>query len=146
MIVHTLARNKQTVWYALLTGKTERIDSNGFRTGQYELNYAGPVKTAMNIRWDAGPVTLEQQGLAASGKRRMVTDDLNCPITIGTILWIGAEPQYPEGYAVCGESICGNAVCGVVGTRTLNPNYYVCETPQRSLNHVVYIVQEVSVS
>lgn len=124
--MHCLARNKKTVWYANPIGKTETIDSNGFRTGQYEVNYSEPVKTAMNIRWDNGPVTLEPQGIAASGKRRMVTDDLNCPITLGTILWVDSEPQYEE--------------------TTVKPNYYVCETPQKSLNHIVYIVQEVTVS
>lgn len=144
--MHTLARNKKPVWYALLQGKTELKDLHGFRTGQYKLNYAEPVLTRMNIRWDNGPVVLEAQGLAASGKRRMVTDDMNCPITLGTILWINAEPQYAETDAICGAAICGKAVCGSHGTRTSKPNYYVCEMPQKSLNHIVYIVQEVSVS
>ena len=144
--MHTLSRNKKTVWYALLQGKTERLDANGFRTGQFELNYSEPVKTAMNIRWDVGPVLLEAQGLAAQGKRRLVTDDMDCPISLGTILWIDAEPQYGETAAICGIPTCGNAVCGTVGTKTHKPNYYVCETPQKSLNHIAYIVQEVSVS
>lgn len=144
--MHTLARNKKPVWYALLQGKTESRDLHGFRTGQFKLNYSEPVKAMMNIRWDDGPVNLEQQGLAASGKRRMVTDDMNCPITLGTILWIDAEPQYGEEDAICGNAVCGMAVCGTVGTKTHKPNYYVCAMPQKSLNHIVYIVQEVSVS
>ena len=146
MIVHCLARNKKTVWYANPLGKTETIDANGFRTGQYKLNYSEPVKTAMNIRWDKGAVTLEPQGLAASGQRRLVTDDMACPITLGTILWIDAEPQYAETTAMCGAALCGDAVCGGDVSRTHKPNYYVCETPQKSLNHIAYIVQEVSVS
>lgn len=144
--MHTLWRNKKVVWYALLQGKTERIDANGFRTGQFELNYSEPVKTMMNIRWDVGSVLLEAQGLAAQGKRRLVTSDMRCPITLGTILWIDCEPQYGETAAICGIPTCGNAVCGTVGTKTHKPNYYVCETPQKSLNHIAYIVQEVSVS
>lgn len=144
--MHTLARNKKPVWYALLMGKTERFDANGFRTGQFELNYSEPVKAMMNIRWDVGPVLLEAQGLAAQGKRRLVTDDMDCPITLGTILWIDAEPQYGEEDAICGKAVCGIAVCGIVGTKTHKPNYYVCEVPQKSLNHIAYIVQEVSVS
>ena len=144
--MHTLWRNKKVVWYALLQGKTERLDANGFRTGQFELNYSEPVKAMMNIRWDVGPVLLEAQGLAAQGKRRLVTSDMNCPITLGTILWIDAEPQYAETDAICGAAICGKAVCGSHGTRTHKPNYYVCEMPQKSLNHIAYIVQEVSVS
>ena len=144
--MHTLWRNKKTVWYALLQGKTERVDANGFRTGQFELNYSEPVKAMMNIRWDVGSVLLEAQGLAAQGKRRLVTSDMNCPITLGTILWIDCEPQYGETAAICGIPTCGNAVCGTVGTKTHKPNYYVCEMPQKSLNHIAYIVQEVSVS
>lgn len=144
--MHTLTRNKKTVWYALPNGKTETVDSNGFRTGQYRVNYSEPIKTAMNIRWDVGAVRLEQQGLAASGKRRLVTDDMNCPVTLGTILWIDAEPQYADNNALCGQAVCGNAVCGGDISRTSKPNYYVCETPQKSLNHIAYIVQEVSVS
>ena len=144
--MHTLARNKKPVWYALLQGKTERLDANGFRTGQFELNYSEPVKTMMNIRWDVGSVLLEAQGLAAQGKRRLVTGDMNCPITLGAILWIDAEPQYAETTAMCGADLCGDAVCGGDVSRTHKPNYYVCETPQKSLNHIAYIVQEVSVS
>lgn len=126
-VMHTLARNKKAVWYSLCTGKTETVDSNGFRTGQYKVIYAAPVKTMMNIRWDVGAVLLEGFGLNDSGKRRMVTDDMSCPITLGTILWIGIEPDaYGEDGAV-------------------KHNYAVCETPQKSLNHIVYIVEEVKV-
>ena len=143
--MHTLARNKQPVWYALLKGKTERLDENGFRTGQYDLEYEEPVLAPMNIRWDVGAVRLEQQGLAASGKRRMVTGDMDCPITLGTVLWVNEEPQYPDNTAVVGYAVVGQAIVGEIGPRTCKPNYYVCETPQKSLNHIAYIVEEVSV-
>lgn len=124
----TLARNKQTVWYALCNGKTEAHDSNGFRTGQYTVSYGAPVKTEMNIRWDDGAVRLEGFGLNSSGRRRILTDDLNCPITLGTILWIGIEPDE-------------NGENGAV-----KHNYAVCEVPQKSLTQIVYIVEEVNVS
>lgn len=123
----TLARNKQTIWYALCNGKTEILDANGFRTGQYQVTYSAPVKTAMNIRWDDGAVRLEGFGLNGSGRRRLVTDDLNCPINIGSILWIGVEPDaYGEDGAV-------------------KHNFAVCEVPQKSLTQIVYIVEEVQV-
>lgn len=121
--MHTLARNKKPIWYALRTGKTEIIDSNGFRTGQYQLTYAEPVKAMMNIRWDDGSVRLEGFGINNSARRRMVTDDMNCPIDIDTILWIGIEP-----------------------TNGVAHNYVVSGSPQKSLNHIVYIVEEVNVS
>ena len=121
----TLARNKQPIWYSLCTGKAEIIDANGFRTGQYQLTYAEPVKAMMNIRWDDGSVRLEGFGLNDSAKRRLVTDDMNCPIGIDTIMWIGIEPN---------ES------------GTVAHNYVVSGSPQKSLNHIAYIVEEVNVS
>ena len=123
--MHTLARNKTTIWYALCTGKTELVDEYGNRTGQYELTYSEPQAAAMNIRWDDGAVRLEGFGLNDSGKRRMVTDDMNCPIAIDSILWIGVEP---------------NAL------GTVPHNYVVVGSPQKSLNHIVYIVEECNVS
>ena len=144
--VRLLDRNKQTVWYALCTGKTERIDENGFRTGQYDPTYAEPVRTRMNIRWDSGAVRLEGFGENGAGKRRIVTDDLNCPITLGSILWIGIEPQYSEDSAVVGSAIVGKARVGYRSSRTLKPNYYVAEVPQKSLTQIVYIIEEVNVS
>jgi hypothetical protein len=82
----------------------------------------------MNIRWDDGAVRLEGFGLNSSGRRRILTDDLNCPITLGTILWIGIEPDE-------------NGESGAV-----KHNYAVCEVPQKSLTQIVYIVEEVNVS
>lgn len=123
--MHTLARNKTTIWYALCTGKTELVDEYGNRTGQYELTYSEPQAAAMNIRWNDGAVRLEGFGLNDSGKRRMVTDDMNCPIAIDSILWIGIEP---------------NAL------GTVPQNYVVVGSPQKSLNHIVYIVEECNAS
>ena len=119
----TLARNKQPIWYSLCTGKAEIIDANGFRTGQYQPTYAEPVKTMMNIRWDDGAVRLEGFGLNDSAKRRLVTDDMSCPIGVGTIIWIGIEP-----------------------TNGVAHNYVVSGSPQKSLTQIVYIVEEVNVS
>lgn len=123
--MHTLARNKQPIYYATLQSKTELIDEYGNRTGQFELTYSEPVLARMNIRWDDGAVQLEGFGLNVSARRRVVTDDLNCPIGIDTILWIGIEPE------VDGESV--------------PHNFVVAQAPEKSLNHIVYIVEEVNV-
>ena len=119
--MHTLSRNKQTIYYALLTGKTELTDSHGNRTGQYKLNYSDPVEARMNIRWDNGEVQLEGFGLNVSARRRMVTDDMNCPIDAETILWIGVSKEGPHNFVVVGA-------------------------PEKSLNHIVYVVEEVNVT
>lgn len=123
-----LARNKQPVYYALLRRKTEQTDDYGNNTGQYTLSYYDPVEWAANIRWDSGAVELEAFGLNANGTRRIVTSDLDCPIAIDTVLWIGITPDE-------------NGFDGAV-----KPNYVVSGVPERSLNQIAYVVQEVNIS
>lgn len=141
----TLARNKQVVWYALASGKTEIIDENGFRTGQYKVEYEKPVKTRMNIRWDDSAVRLEGFGLNGSGRRRLVTDDMNCPITLGTILWIAKVPELVDENAIVDEAEVDVAEVGNDDRLAELPNYYVCQVPQKSLTQIVYVVEEVNV-
>lgn len=123
-----LARNKQTVYYALLKSKTEIKDSYGNNTGQYTLEYYAPVALSANVRWDSGAVELDGFGLNSSGSRRMVLSDLDCPIDIDTVLWIGKTPD-ANGYS-----------------GTIKPNYVVSAVPERSLNHVSYLLMEVNLS
>ena len=126
--MNTLARNRKTLYYALLKSKTEQTDDYGNKTGQYDLTYNAPVQYAANIRWDSGAVELDGFGLNASGTRRMVVCDPNCPIDIDTVLWIGKTPDN-AGYA-----------------GTVAPNYVVSGTPERSLNQTAYLLQEVNIS
>ena len=54
-----LARNKQTLWYALYTGKTAVYDADGLFTGEYEEGYSTPVEAKMNISPANGRAALE---------------------------------------------------------------------------------------
>lgn len=128
--MNCLARNKTTIYYATLSGKTETTDEYGNKTGQYELTYAAPVEWAANIRWDSGAVELEGFGLNQSGTRRIVTCDMDCPITESSILWIGITPTV-------------NAQTGVVSPKH---NYVVAGAPERSINQIAILIQEVNVS
>ena len=126
--MHCLARNKQTVYYALLKSKEEITDDYGNATGQYALEYYAPVALTANVRWDSGAVELEGFGLNSSGSRRMVLSDLDCPIDIDTVLWVGRTPD-ENGYS-----------------GAIKPNYVVSAVPERSLNHVAYSLLEVNIS
>lgn len=128
--MNCLARNKTTIYYATVSEKTELTDEYGNKTGQYELTYSAPVEWAANIRWDSGAVQLDGFGLNQSGTRRIVTCDVNVPITDSTILWIGITPTVDEQ-------------TGVVSPRH---NYVVAGAPERSLNQLAILVQEVNVS
>jgi hypothetical protein len=128
--MNCLARNKTTIYYATLSEKTELTDEYGNKTGQYELTYAAPVEWAANCRWDSGAVQLEGFGLNQSGTRRIVTCDMDCPITESSILWIGITPTVDEQ----------------TGEVTPAHNYVVAGAPERSLNQLAILVQEVNVS
>lgn len=123
--MNCLARNKTTIYYATFKSKTEITDEYGNKTGQYTITYNTPVEWSANIRWDSGAVQLEGFGLNAAGTRRIVTCDMNCPIGIDTVLWIGKTPD---------------------ANGTVKPNYVVAGVPERSLNQIAILVQEANLS
>lgn len=126
--MRNLRYNMVPIWYALLVSKTENVDEYGNNTGTFKLNYSKPVKAWMNVRWNMGDAMLNPFGLNEDGRRRIATDDLNCPIELGTLLWIGIEPDSD------GED-------GAV-----KHNYELSGTPEKSLNQIVYLVCEVKAS
>lgn len=126
--MRNLLINTTPVWYALLESKTELTDEYGNKTGQYELHYSEPVRTLMNIRWNTGEIQLEGYGIDDGGRRKIVTDDMSCPITVDSILWIGRTPDSD------GED-------GAV-----KHNYVCTASVEKSINQIAYIVQEVNVS
>ena len=123
-----LARNKQTLWYALYSGKTEVQDANGLFTGEYKETYATPVKARMNISPANGKSALEAFGIATNYDKVLVTDDMTCPIAEDTILWIGLDPTTESN-----------------GKTVQNPYNFVVNRVSKSLNSIAYGVTEVSV-
>ena len=126
--MNTLSRNRKTIYYALLKSKTERKDDYGNLTGQYDLEYFAPVEYSANIRWDSGAVEFEGFGLNSNGTRRLVTCDLNCPIDIDTVILID-KTRDTNGYK-----------------GSVKPNDVLSGVPERSLNQIAYLLQEVSIS
>ena len=98
--MRTLERNKSTFYYALYNGKTELVDENGCKTGEYGVSYSTPVKMRANISPSKGKVYLEQYGLAGNYTRVILTDDVNCPISEDSILWIDRPITEPHNYVV----------------------------------------------
>ena len=99
--MRTLEINKQPMWYALCTGKTEVIDEYGNHTGVYELTYSDPVYYPVNMSESRNIVNFEAFGITADYDRTFVTSDLSCPIKEDTIIWFGADPTTaPHNYVV----------------------------------------------
>ena len=99
--MRTLEINKQPMWYALLTGKTEVIDEYGNHTGVFELTYSKPVYYPVNMSESRNIVKHEAFGVTADYDRTFVTTDMSCPISEDTIIWFGADPTTePHNYVV----------------------------------------------
>ena len=99
--MRTLEINRQPMWYALCTGKTEVIDEYGNHTGVFELTYSDPVYYPVNMSESRNIVNFEAFGITADYDRTFVTSDLSCPIKEDTIIWFGADPATdPHNYVV----------------------------------------------
>ena len=99
--MRTLEINKQPMWYALLTGKSEVIDEYGNHTGVFELTYSKPVYYPVNMSESRNIVKHEAFGVTADYDRTFVTTDMSCPITEDSIIWFGADPTTePHNYVV----------------------------------------------
>lgn len=115
-----LARNKQTLYYALVSSQTEIVDEYGNATGELNTTYTTPTQARMNVSPARGTVDVEQFGINANYTKTLVTDDMNCPIDESAILWIGTSTSAPYNYKVTQVA--------------------------RSLNSITYAVKEVNVS
>ena len=125
-----LEQNKQLFYYALQLDSVELVDEHGNRTGQYQLNYSEPMQAYMNISPARGAVGYEQYGLSTDYTRTIVTDDINCPISETSHLWLGIEPT--EIKIVDGVEVAVKV-----------PHNYVVESKSVSLNSVTYVIRAV---
>ena len=95
-----LARNCKTIYYALVQAETDTYDEYGNLTGSPRLTYSTPVKARMVLGRRTGSIALTPNGLEDNYEQRLMTDDMACPISTGTILWIDAAPTDANGNAV----------------------------------------------
>ena len=97
-----LAKNKQDVYYALLTGETDILDTDGNETGEKTLTYSSAVQVKMNVSGKGGSAVVMPYGLTVNFDRKMVTDDMSCPITETSRVWLDIVPEstIPPNYKV----------------------------------------------
>jgi len=93
--------NKQTIYYALFTGYTDATDDDGYKTGEKTTTYADPVAFRINVSAAKGATSQEPFGLEQNYSRTMNTCDMNCPIAVDTLVWVGRTPTTaPHNYRV----------------------------------------------
>lgn len=98
--MRSVQRNKQAIWYALRLDSTEVLDEYGNATGEFVEQYSVPMKLKINIGVPKGQINLERFGLNDDYSRVLATTDMDCPIAIDSILWVGIEPTLPHNYVV----------------------------------------------
>lgn len=99
--MRSVQRNKQTIYYATYKGSTEVVDEYGNATGEFVLQYNSPQPLKINVGVPKrGDITLERFGLNENYQRVLATTDMNCPLDIDTIIWIGIPTTKPYNYVV----------------------------------------------
>lgn len=116
--MHTLARNRRAFFYATYQGETPILDAEGRYTGEKKLTYANPKFARMNISPATGNSDLEPFGNNATYSHVLVTDIMDCEIDEQTIIWYGRKPDEKYNYLVVRKA--------------------------KTLNHVIYALQEVN--
>ena len=125
--MRTLNRNKTKVYYANYVSRAEITDSNNFSTLQYTNTYSAPVALCANVSPARGSVSMQPFGQWLEYDRTVITDDMSCPITEASILWIDKVPA--SSY-----------------TATDPEHDYIVVGIAKSLNSIAYAVKKVSVS
>jgi hypothetical protein len=121
LVLRTLERNKQVIYYALFDGKEPVVDEYGNQTGEYEILYTPPTLLKINVSAARGEYSTRQFGDTEKYDKVLMTDDLNVPITETSILWIDSLD-------------------------TTKPHDYIVKKVAKSLNSVSIAVSKVSVS
>lgn len=121
-----LRRNRQTIYYGLYQSKTELTDEYGNKTGNYKVNYSTPTAIKINVSAARGESDMEMFGINANYTKTLVTNNMNCPLTEGTVLWIDKAP-YDSSSNITAY------------------NYIVTEVA-KSINSITYAVKKVDTS
>lgn len=127
--MRSLIRNKQKIYYALLTNLKEIRDEYGNLTGEYEPIYTTPIEYHINVSAARGTADVDQFGINTIYSKTLVTNDLNCPICETTHLWIDKAPTVTQN-----------------NVEVVTPHNYVVTSVAKSLNSVTYAIKEVSVT
>ena len=121
--MRALERNKQTIYYANYTGRSEITDSNGLYTGETSLTYTSPVETKVNVSASRGQAEIELFGTDLNYTNTIATDkDLG--IDEHSILWVGKNAYYGS---------------------VITPHNYIVVSVAKSLNFIVYAIRKVDV-
>lgn len=118
----TLKRNQRQFWYCLQNESEEMTDEYG----NPSIGYDEPVQMKANVSEATGYAQMQQFGIIDDYNKVIVTDDMNCPITESSVLFIDKEPEHDSS----GQPLYD----------------YIVKRISKSLNSISIAVKKVSVS
>lgn len=119
-----LKRNQQTVYYSTYVKSEVQYDTDHYETGEPAITYSAPTAIKVNVSPAAGRVNVELFGNDLSYDRVIVTDDMACPISETSILWVDSAPS----------------------TQVSVPHDYIVRKVAKSLNSITIAISRVDVS
>lgn len=122
----SLAANRQKIWYAELTGSTDKVDANGYKTGEKVKTYSTPQEFLIYVAPSRGNSTYMPFGIGWEYTNVMSTCDTSCPIRETSVLWVGISPFNEDG------------------TRNDAEHNYTVERVAKGLNSILYAIKRVS--
>ena len=126
--MRALERNKQTIYYANYTGRSEITDENGLYTGEPQPLYTSPIETKVNVSASRGQAEIDLFGTDLNYTNTIVSDkDLG--IDENSLLWVGKGAYIPTSTA-----------------SIITPHNYIVVSVAKSLNSVVYAIRKVDVN
>lgn len=152
----SLDRNKRYIYFANRVGQTEIIDEYGNVTGQFSPSYSDVAEVLINESAARGTADVEQFGFNTNYSKTLATNDINCPLSENSVLWVGfgkiedydETKTYPIGtYVKTQDSILkclGEEEYGVSWEKV--PYNYIVVGVAKSLNSITYAIREVKVN
>lgn len=136
-----LKRNKRPFYYCLYAETIPIIDEYGNESGEEIITYDDPALMYANISRATGQSNTEQFGNLENYDKVIVTDDLNCPITESSVLFIDKEPEFADVL-----THTATAVTTLDETVRVPVPDYIVRRVAKSLNSISIAVQKVNLS
>ena len=136
-----LKRNKRPFYYCLYKADAPLVDEYGNESGETIVTYSDAVLTNANVSPATGQSMTEQFGSLENYDKVIVTDDLNCPITETSVLFIDKAPEYKSV-----STYVSTAITTTVSTISVPIPDYTVRRVAKSLNSISIAVKKVTVS
>lgn len=143
-------RNKSYVYFMTYKGTEPIYNSDGLRTGETLPTYNPVQEARMVVGVVTGTAALEEFGISEGYAVKMVTDDVNCPLSVNDIVWLamGKLYEYDEDTYVAGtpcihDSAIDKLEIGSDEWRVVNYTHIVTRVA-KSFGYITYLLKEVN--